>query len=57
MKNPCPSGTQIDVWLTDAWLSGFREVQDDLKLDKDMLPADNELILVRVVIVYYFTRH
>jgi hypothetical protein len=54
-KNPCPSGTQIDVWLTDAWLSGFREVQDDLKLDKDTLPADNELILVRVVIFYYFT--
>lgn len=56
-KNPCPGGTEIDKWLTDAWLGGFQDVQEDLQLDKDTLPTDDELGLVGFMIVSYLIKY
>jgi hypothetical protein len=47
-KNPCPGGPQIDVWMTDSWLAGFKEAQQEMLLDDNTMPSDDELGLVRL---------
>lgn len=45
-QEPFAVGVAVDTLLTDAWLAGHHEVAEDLRLPDDLLPEEDELVVV-----------
>jgi hypothetical protein len=46
------SGQLLDARLSKAWLDAFNSVQDELGLDPDMEPEDEDIAVVRCLLTY-----